>query len=295
MAPPSSHSLAATLPAGVTSAPSRAAEAVPPPAAASGRPATPWRDRVVRVLLGWPFPLLVLLAWQLAAQYEWIPSQILPAPLVVAQTFVDLFRSGELQEHTLISLSRVIYGFALGSGAGVLLGVAMGLSTTAKEFLYPTFKIFAQVPSLGWLPLLMMVLGIDEALKIVLISKAALVPLAMSTYSGLRDVPNRYIEIAKVYGFSRWQLLRKVVFPAAFPPIWNGVRYGLTHAWLALVAVELLASSEGLGFLIVYGRQLYQLDVVLAAVVVVGSVGLLLDKLLALVESRLLRWRVASF
>lgn len=257
--------------------------------------AVPWSARLKRLALGWPFPLLVLLLWQLAAHHEWIPPQILPAPLVVAQTFADLFDSGELQDHTLISLSRVLYGFALGSGAGLLLGVAMGLSNTAKEFLYPTFKIFAQVPSLGWLPLLMMVLGIDEALKIVLISKAAFVPLAMSTYNGLRAVPNRYIEIAKVYGFSRSQLLRKVVFPSAFPPIWNGVRYALTHAWLALVAVELLASSEGLGFLIVYGRQLYQLDVVLAAVVVVGAVGLLLDKLLALIETRLLRWRVAAF
>jgi sulfonate transport system permease protein len=273
--------------------------AAPAHAAAVAAPALPsrtaWRQRLKRLALAWPFPLAVLLAWQLAAQHEWIPSQILPAPSVVAQTFVDLFETGELQEHTLISLGRVLYGFTLGSLLGVLLGVAMGLSTVAKEYLYPTFKIFAQVPSLGWLPLLMMVLGIDEALKIVLISKAALVPLTLNTYNGLRDVPNRYIEVAKVYGFNRWQLLRKVVLPAAFPPIWNGVRYGLTHAWLALVAVELLASSEGLGFLIVYGRQLYQLDVVLAAVVVVGAVGLLLDKLLALIETRLLRWRLESF
>lgn len=298
MAPPASAGLAAA-PLPLRIAPPSAAAALPAPGAPTTRSAAEraaaWRAGLGRVLLAWPFPLLVLAAWQLAAHYEWIPSQILPAPLVVAQTFVDLFESGELQEHTLISLSRVLYGFALGGVAGVLLGVAMGLSVTAKEYLYPSFKLFAQVPSLGWLPLLMMVLGIEEALKIVLISKAALVPLALNTYNGLRDVPNRYIEIAKVYGFSRWQLLRKVVFPAAFPPIWNGVRYGLTHAWLALVAVELLASSEGLGFLIVYGRQLYQLDVVLAAVVVVGSVGLLLDKLLAVIEWRLLRWRVASF
>ena len=86
-----------------------------------------------------------------------------------------------------------------------------------------------------------------------------------------------------------------MVFPAACAPIWNGVRYGLTHAWLTLVVVELLASSEGLGFMIVYGRQLFQLDVVLAAVVVVGLVGYVLDKLLALVELRLLRWRKEAF
>ena len=246
-------------------------------------------------LLSWPFPLTVLLLWQLGAQFEWIQPQILPAPAVVARTFADLFATGELQDHLRISLVRVLCGFGLGTGLGLLLGVAMGLSTAVKEYLYPTFRLFAQVPSLGWLPLLMMVVGIDEALKIILISKAAFVPVALNTYNGLRSVPTSLIEVSRVFRFSRWQLLRRVVFPAAFPPIWNGIRYGLTHAWLALVAVELLASSEGLGFLIVYGRQLFQLDVVLAAVVVVGGVGFALDKVLALVEGRLLRWRRTSF
>jgi sulfonate transport system permease protein len=108
-------------------------------------------------------------------------------------------------------------------------------------------------------------------------------------------VPTRHIEVAKVLKFTRWQMLSKVVFPAALAPIWNGVRYGLTHAWLALVVVELLASSEGLGFMIVYGRQLFQLDVVLAAVAVVGAIGYALDKLLALIERWLLTWRREAF
>lgn len=253
------------------------------------------RQKASRWLLAWPVPLAVLLAWQLAAQYELIPSQILPSPLTVATTFADLFNTGELQTHTLISLQRVLWGFLTGAGLGIALGVAMGLSPLAKDYLYPTFKTFAQVPSLGWLPLLMMLVGIDEALKIILIAKSAFVPITLNTYKGLQGVPNSYIEVAKVYGFNRWQLLRRVVLPAAFPPIWNGVRYGLTHSWLALVGVELLASSEGVGFLIVYGRQLYQLDVVLAAVIVVGGVGFALDKILALIEHRLLRWRREAF
>ena len=95
--------------------------------------------------------------------------------------------------------------------------------------------------------------------------------------------------------FTRAQLLRRVVFPAALPQVWGGVRYGLTHAWLTLVVVELVASSEGLGFMIVYGRQLFQLDIVLAAVVVVGVVGYALDRLLAVIEERLLRWRKEAF
>jgi len=265
-----------------------------PAAAPPARP-SPWRSRGVGLLLAWPFPLAVLLLWQLGAQFEWIPPQILPAPLVVAQTFSDLWATGELQDHLLISLGRVLYGFSLGAGLGLLLGVSMGLSPVVKDYLYPTFRLFAQVPSLGWLPLLMMLVGIDEALKIILIAKATFVPVTMNTYNGLRNVPSSLIEVSKVFRFTRWQLLRHVVFPAAFPTLWTGIRYGLTHAWLALVAVELLASSEGLGFLIVYGRQLFQLDVVLTAVVVVGAVGFALDKALALVEGRLLRWRREAF
>lgn len=263
--------------------------------ASRARRLLPNREALVRFALSWPFPLAVLLLWILAAEFEWLPPQILPPPSMVVETFAELVRSGELADNLWISLWRVLAGFAIGAGAGFALGVAMGLSPRARDYLYPTFRLIAQVPSVGWLPLLMMLVGIGEALKIILIAKAAGMPIAMNTYKGLESVPTRFIEVARVYRFTRWQLLRRVVLPAAMPQIWNGIRYGLTHAWLALVAVELLASSEGLGFLIVYGRQLYQLDVVMAAVVVVGAFGYALDKLLAVIEARLLRWRRDAF
>jgi sulfonate transport system permease protein len=190
---------------------------------------------------------------------------------------------------------RVLAGFGVGVAGGLLLGVAMGLSPVFKDYVYPFFKAFSQVPVLGWLPLLMLLVGIDEALKIILIAKAALVPIAVNTYKGIENVPARYVEVARVLQFSRWQLLWRVVFPAALPPVWNGVRYGFTHAWLALVVVELLASSEGLGYMIVFGRQLFQLDVVIAAVAVVGVVGYLGDQLLARIEVILLGWRRSGF
>ena len=246
-------------------------------------------------LLAWLLPLALLALWAVAAHEEWIAPQVLPAPQAVWQTLQENIVSGELWGHLQISFLRVLGGFAVGLVGGLALGVAMGLSPTFKDYVYPMFKAFSQVPVLGWLPLLMLLVGIDEALKVILISKAALVPIALNTYKGIQGVPTRYIEVARVFRFSRWQMLSKVVFPAALAPIWNGIRYGLTHAWLALVVVELLASSEGLGFMIVYGRQLFQLDVVLAAVAVVGVVGFALDKLLALIEQRLLRWRKDAF
>lgn len=279
-----------------------AAAAGPAPAVAPAAPASPrarrpaaWRaavgDRALALLL----PLALLALWALAAERVWIAPQVLPPPAAVWAALQEAVASGELWPNLLVSLQRVAGGFALGLAGGLLLGVVMGLSPTTKDYLYPLFKAFSQVPVLGWLPLLMLLVGIDEALKIILISKAALVPVALNTLKGIESVPTRYIEVARVLGFSRAQLLARVVFPAALPPVWNGVRYGLTHAWLALVVVELLASSEGLGFMIVYGRQLFQLDVVLAAVLVVGACGYALDKALAGIERHLLRWRREAF
>ena len=244
-----------------------------------------------RWLWAWPLPLAVLALWQLSAVGGWVPEQVLPPPAAVFKVFAELLASGELWDHLTISLVRVAGGFGIGLALGLLLGGAMGLSPTFRDYVFPLFKAFSQVPVIGWLPLLILLVGIDEGLKFLLIAKAALVPVAINTCQGIENVPNRLVEVARVYGYTRWQMLRKVVFPAATAPIWNGVRYGLTHAWLALVVVELLASSEGIGFLIVYGRQLFQLDVVLAAVVAVGIVGFFIDKLLAATEAWLLRWR----
>ncbi|CAN7447997.1 ABC transporter permease [Acidovorax sp. LjRoot129] len=258
----------------------------PRTAAATGGAHWSWRW-----LWAWPFPLAVLALWQLSATQGWVPEQVLPPPAAVFKVFSEMLVSGELWDNLRISMVRVFAGFGIGLALGLLLGGAMGLFPTFRDYVFPLFKAFSQVPVIGWLPLLILLVGIDEGLKFLLIAKAALVPVAINTCQGIQSVPNRYVEVARVYGFTRWQMLRKVVFPAATAPIWNGVRYGLTHAWLALVVVELLASSEGIGFLIVYGRQLFQLDVVLAAVLAVGIVGFVLDKLLASTEAWLLRWR----
>ena len=182
------------------------------------------RLAVGRWLLAWPVPLAVLALWWLAAHNEWIAPQVLPSPEAVAATLAESARSGELWAHLQVSLLRVLGGFGVGLLGGLLLGVAMGLSPTVKDYLYPTFKAFSQVPVLGWLPLLMLLVGIDEALKIILISKAALVPIALNTYKGIQGVPTRYIEVGRVLRFSRWQMLSRVVFPTALAPIWNGVR-----------------------------------------------------------------------
>lgn len=265
-------------------------------AAVDVSPASPmlWRrlgQSVQRALTGLLVPLAAVLLWTVAARREWVPPQILPAPDEVWAAFSDLWTSGDLLHDAAISLQRVVEGSAIGVTAGLVLGAGLGLSRGMEAYVRPLFSALAQIPALGWLPLVMLLVGIGEPLKVVIIAIAASVPVTFNTMNGIRAVPIGYFEIGRVFCYSRWQLLRRIVLPAALPPIFVGVRYGITHAWLALVAVELLASSEGLGYLLVWGRQLFQLDVVIASMAVIGLTGFVLDRTLAAIEQRLQRWK----
>ncbi len=239
-------------------------------------------------------PIGLLALWTIGERFEWLPPQILPTPSEVGTAFMDMARSGDLVRNISISLLRVVEGFAAGGFLGLLLGIAMGLSRTVEDYVKPLFTGIAQVPTIGWIPLLMLLVGIGEPLKILVIAKAALVPVTLNTLAGVRGVPAMYAEVGAVFRFNRWQMLRHVFLPAAIPPIFTGLRYGLTHAWLALVAVELLASSEGLGYLLVWGRQMFWLDTVMVAMILIGVVGFALDRVMSALEQRLQRWRIAG-
>ena len=240
-------------------------------------------------LTGFVVPAALLAAWYGVTAAHWVPDQILPAPAAVWEAFGTLTRSGDLQNNLWISLSRVGYGFGAGTMAGLLLGAGMGFSTGFARFVRPTFLIISQIPILAWLPFLMLLLGIGESLKIVLVAKAVFTPVTLSTCAGIQGVPSRYLELARVLQFTRLRTLRSVILPAALPQLFSGFRYGLTHAWLSLVAVELLASYEGVGYLMVYSRQLFQLDVMVAVMLVIAAAGLVLDRLLSLGEAWLVR------
>ncbi len=238
-------------------------------------------------LLPWLLPLALLSVWQAGSIQGWVSEQVLPPPAYVWETLCELTRSGDLWLNASASLQRVLVGFVLGACLGVALGTLLGLWAPARDYLLPTFNALVQIPVLGWLPFALLLFGIGEPLKYVLIAKAALVPVTLATLQAFTQAPPRLLEVGRVYGFSRRQLVTEVVLPAALRPLFTGLRLGFTKAWLSLVVVELVASSEGLGYLIVYGRQLFQLDLVMAAVVIVGAVGLFIDRGFDLIERRL--------
>jgi sulfonate transport system permease protein len=268
-----------------------------PTAEAAGRtrPASPapWRGgpALQRLLLALALPLAVLLLWQLAAAQEWVSPQILPAPLLVLQTLADLAAGGELLTDFRISLVRIASGLAIGGTLGLALGVWLGLSAPARAYLEPTLRALFAVPTLGWIPILILIFGIDEALKIIVISKAVMVPVVLHTARGIREIPQTYLEAARVLRLPPWIRLTRITLPASLPTVFSGLRLGLSHAFISLVVVEMLAATEGIGYMMVWGRKLFQLDVVIAGILVVGLCGYALDRLLRRGENALSRWR----
>ncbi|WP_245518847.1 MULTISPECIES: ABC transporter permease [unclassified Mesorhizobium] len=241
--------------------------------------------------LGLVVPLGLLTAWTVAALLGQLPEQILPPPWVVFDTLLDGIQDGSLLSSTVTSLARVAEGFAAGALAGLVFGTAVGLSKTLRDFVDPLFLALSQVPTLGWMPIIILIVGIDEGLKIIVIGWSAFIPVVLNTCQGVRDVPEAYVELGRVLSFSRWSKLTTIVLPSAVPSIFTGLREGLANGWQTLVAVELIASFEGLGYLMAYGRQLFQLELVLSAMIVVGLIGLVIHGLLTLAENHLQRWR----
>ncbi len=249
--------------------------------------AAPLWAATTKVLTAFVVPVALLALWYVAARLEWVAPQVLPAPAKVIDTLRDLIETGDLSTNVNVSLMRVVFGFALGATAGILAGALVGTSRFAEHSLRPSLLLIGIVPVVGWLPLLMMLLGIGEALKIVVIAKATFLPVAINTANGFRNVPQTYLDIGRVYGFGRLQTLKRITLPASILPIFTGLRNGLMTAWVSLVAVEMLVSTEGVGYLMVWGRQLFQLDLMIAMMLVIGLIGFLVDKALVLAERSL--------
>lgn len=240
-------------------------------------------------------PLLLLAVWQLAATRGWISPLILPAPATVLGTLRELAADGTLAANLAASAVRVARGFAVGAAVGLALGVAFGHSPALRAWVQPTVLAAHQVNVVAWIPLLILVFGIDESLKTAAIAYASVLPVLVNTAKGIAGTPARWFELARVHRLRRHEVLWRISLPAALPSLFTGIRSGLGAAWMSLVAVEMVASSEGVGFMVVWGRQLFQLDVVLAAILVIGAVGLGLDLALSAVERRLRRSHRAAF
>jgi sulfonate transport system permease protein len=245
----------------------------------------------LRMLASLVSPLLLLAVWTLATRAHWFSDRILVPPQAVLGAVRELWDSGELAADLKISLYRLLLGFGIGGVAGVVLGVLLATSRQAQLYLGPTFQLLRQVPTLALTPMFILLFGIGETLKIVIILKSTIYPVAIATLEGVRNIPLQYTEVGRAYRLGPWARFRRIIFPATVPPILTGVRIALGRSWMVLVAVELLAADTGIGQMMEVGRQMLRLDIVMVGVIVTGFIGFSLDRGLRTLERTLLPWK----
>lgn len=241
-------------------------------------------------------PGVFVLFWALAHRAGWVDTRLIPSPLGVAETawrsiFAEGFLPG-LGE----SLYRDLAGFAIGSLLGVATGVALGLSRWLDAAVNPTLNAFKQISLFAWLPLITSWFGYDDGAKILFIAASAFYPVAVNTFEGVRGVTRQHLEVARVFRFNGRQLIFRVLLPAAAPRILVGLQMGLVFAWLATIGSEFLLANwgNGLGNIIIQGRQALDVGLVIWGLIIVGIAGSFLNRLAQRAENRLLKWRGAA-
>lgn len=241
-------------------------------------------------LKGLAVPVALLLLLEIAVRVGWVQSYQMPAPSEIATTLTDL-ADGALWKHIGASLTRVLSGFVIGAGLALVFAAWVGLSREAEAYLEPTFAGLRSIPSLAWVPLLLLWLGIGETSKIVLIAIGAFFPVYLNGVAAIRNIDRKLVEVGQIFRFSQRQMIVHVFLPAALPGLFTGLRSGLSLAWMFLVAAELIAATKGLGYLLSDGRETSRPDIVLAAIIVLAVLGKLTDGVLAMLERRFLAWR----
>ena len=237
--------------------------------------------------------LLVFLVavWQIASNMGVLNPITLPAPSTILKTFLSLIRKGTLQKNLLISSQRVLSGYAVSAILAVVLGILIGLSPHFKRMTDLIIQILKPIPPISWIPLVILWFGIGEEGKVFLIFIGSFFTILVNVVDGIRRIDVKLVELSNAMVIPRLKYVFEVVIPYAAPNIFTGLRVGLGQSWMCVVAAELVASSTGLGYMIMYARQFGQTDVVIVGMLMIGIIGKIMDSLLMVVEKKVIRWK----
>ncbi len=244
-----------------------------------------------KIILPLIIPVILLVAWEWSVRSGLLPNTLIASPSQVVRDFFDLAISGELLVHSLVSLYRLVLGFAVGTLIGLSLGVIVGTSKFAEKLFAPTIQFLAPIPPIAWIPLLIILLGIGEASKIGLIIIASFVVVYLNTVQGIRSTDQKLVDVAHVLRKPNKELIKKVLLPSATPHIFTGMRIALGLSWILLIAAEVIASSKGLGWLIWDSRNFSRPDDLFVGIITIGILGKLSDMVLVAIEKELTKWR----
>lgn len=233
-----------------------------------------------RRVLPFALPLALLGLWELCCRLDAFPPGAVPAPIEVARGFVDEVRRGRMFDDLVASLFRVTVGFLLSVVLGVPLGMLIGLELRLRQAFLPTLNFFRSLSPLAWIPFAIMWFGIGDVPAIFLIFMTAFFPIALAAAAAVANIPSVYFRVARDYGLERGKLLTQVIFHAILPQVITSLRVTAGLSWVVVVAAEMIAGRDGLGFLIWDARNQLRPDLLVVGMVVIGIIGVLLDWLL---------------
>jgi sulfonate transport system permease protein len=246
--------------------------------------------RFARPALGLILPLVLALGWELAVRAGLSNGRLVPPPSVIYATFAELAATGELQRHALATLTRVAAGFGLGVAIGTLAGAITGYSSLISRLLDPTLQALRAIPSIAWVPLFILWLGIFESSKITLIAVGVFFPVYLGVMGAVMSVDRKIVEVGRAFRLTGPQMVRRILLPAVLPAYAIALRSGLGLGWMFVVAAEFMGASEGLGFLLVDGQQMGKPAQIVAAIVAFAVIGKLTDWVIVAVSAPFLRW-----
>jgi sulfonate transport system permease protein len=247
-------------------------------------------DRLHGPALGLLLPVVAAIGWELAVRLGWFTGRLVPPPSVIWDTFVQLAQGGQLAQHSLATLTRVAIGFGAGVAAGTIAGAVTGYSSFLSRLLDPTLQALRAIPSIAWVPLFILWLGIFEASKVTLIAVGVFFPVYLGVMGAVASVDRKIVEVGRVFRLSGARMVRRILLPAVLPAYVIALRSGLGLGWMFVVAAEFMGASQGLGYLLIDGQQLGKPAQIVTAIISFAILGKTTDWLIVAAARPFLRW-----
>ncbi|GAB1477464.1 ABC transporter permease [Paracoccaceae bacterium] len=247
------------------------------------------RERIYRIV-SYFSPLLLLLLWELSSRFNLIDPRFFPPPSMIAGTAWEMVASLELFQHIGATLRRVSIGYALGAVPGILMGLLLGMSMPVRRTLGPIFAALYPVPKIAILPLILLVFGVGDASKFILIAIGVFFLMFYNTMSGVLQIPQIYMDVAKNAGATQAQTFRRIAFPAALPSIFTGLKLSAGTSYIIIAAAEFLGARSGVGFFIWASWQTFAVSRMFVGIVVISLMGYLTILAIEALERRFVPW-----
>jgi len=263
------------------------------PATTVAKPARERSARYLRPVLGLVLPVGLAIAWELLVRGGYSDGRLVPPPSRIYEEFAELARTGELLRHVTATLVRVAIGFGLGTVAGTLFGALAGYSALVRRLIDPSLQGLRAVPSIAWIPLFILWLGIFETSKVALIAVGVFFPIYLGVMGAILAVDRKVVEVGRVFRLSGPAMVRRILLPAVLPAYVVSLRSGLGLGWMFVIAAEFMGASEGLGYLLIDGQQLGKPAEIVAAILAFAVLGKATDAIVAIGMAPFLRWQDA--